>query len=605
MFRIILIVCVALGLLTSLLMFFWIRSRMGKDSLIAETYAIMKTRNTNFRRSQYLPIVLIVLILGLPIGAGVGWLSAGFYLLGAVVCYITVILFSLVSISGAVAATNSAYEGNIAQSNKISYRAGAIMGLCASSFVLSAICALLLFINIEFVTQYARFLGLGFAILASVILTNGSIYSSSFALALDSELPDEMGFIYGTSADLASSFALSAIVAIMLSKSGVFFSDVFSTFNNSTASIYPLTILAVGIVASLIVTPMYGGGSKKNLAGGSTIGCLIVGVIVSGASIYLSTELMQTSDYAIPVISGVLVALILGELQKLFSSDSKIHVGGHRADLRMSSTMPVVYRLSVGMTTTIIVGILATGALVASYLFAKIYGIALMAIGIVSTTGIIAAITWLGYITQTVSNILKRNKAVDRDDENEGEYLMIIDKLDVSFVRSSAAARSYSSIANISITIALFVAFTNLLKSSNVDILDPLILGGMIAGASIPFFLTGIISNCVRISARVINALGHDDEDGSESSIRGSYIPVILAIAIPALVAFLFGINTLLGLLIGVMLSGIYILITGNNAGEYFAYSAHAAIASLVKLILIFSIAYLPLFMKADGLLII
>lgn len=599
MLKIVTIVCVIVGLFSALFSCFWIRSKMGKGSEISDIFGLFKTRSTNFRKFQYLPVIISVVLLGLPIGAGISWVNAAVYLLGAVICFGTLMLTGAVSFWGITSASNFAIKGDVQSSLKVSYRTGSVMGLIVSCLGLIGLCSLVVLNKAEFALENATCLALGFAIVSCIVHLNGAIYSSAFELGTDSEIPDSSGHFFGTAADLMCSYVLSAVAAIVLAKQSVEIADVFATFNSITAIKFPLIILAVGIVASAVSAPIYRGRVKNNLVGGTTISCFIAAVITLVFALILSRHMLQSFNYAYAVASGLVASLLLGELLKNFSADSKIHIGGRKTDRKMDIHAPVIFNLSNGMMSTLIFGTIITGAMMVSYFFARNYGVALCAVGICSISGVSGALNWMGSISHSVYGILVKN-ANENADTAEGNY-SIIDTLDSSHVRTSVAARSYSSFGGITAALALLMCFVYNCKMDMVDILDPFILAGMAGGAAVAFFLAGITCNAIRLTSRVIYALGHDEAEGSEGSIRGNYIPVILAIAFPALVGFLFGVNALMGFLFGVFLSGAYILVSGNNSGEYFVNDGHRTLGSLIKMIIIFSICYLPLFMKVDG----
>ncbi len=605
MLKIITIVCAAAGVLIALLIAFWIRSKMGKSLDVSEIFGTLSARNKNFRKSQYLPVLITVVLIGLPIGAGIGWTRAGAYLAGAVVCFVTIMLTGRISVTGTAAASTFALSEDVSSSLKTAYRAGAVMGLVSTFVGLAGLCTLIVRNNADFAFEYASFLGLGFTMVAAMININGAIYSSSFELAANTKVPDASGLFQGTSADILSSLVLSAVAAIILAKQSVEEADVFSTFNSLTSIKFPLIVLAIGLAASAISSTFYRGTIKNNQVKGTTISCFVAAIITIISTVFLSGSMMQNYNYAFAVAAGLIASLILGEIFKRFSSESKVHIGGHKTDRKMDVHAPVVFNLANGMMSTLLFAIVLTASMMISYIFARYYGVALCAVGICCISPVSGALNWMGIISHDIYGIIdSRINGVDENSDTENEAAFDeMDMFERAYSITSVTSGSYSSLSGIYVSLALLMCFIYACNKDTVDILDPFILAGLIGGAAIPFFLAGLTGNSVRITSRVIFALGHDEE-GSEGTLRGSDLVIVLTIAFPSVVGFLLGVNALLGLLIGVVLSGSYVLVSRNNAGEYFENDAHRTLGSLIKLTMIFSICYLPLFTKVGGFLI-
>jgi K(+)-stimulated pyrophosphate-energized sodium pump len=129
------------------------------------------------------------------------------------------------------------------------------------------------------------------------------------------------------------------------------------------------------------------------------------------------------------------------------------------------------------------------------------------------------------------------------------------------------------------------------------------VFGGIIAGAAAAFLLAGMLISSVRITGRVaLRDIGRNDDDtGATSAIRGVVLPAVAAIALPVLIGLFAGPKALAGFVISSSVTGYLLVITTNNSGIHFENTAVQSLSSLLKAMAVFSVAFLPVFMKIGG----
>ena len=129
------------------------------------------------------------------------------------------------------------------------------------------------------------------------------------------------------------------------------------------------------------------------------------------------------------------------------------------------------------------------------------------------------------------------------------------------------------------------------------------VFGGIISGAAAAFLLAGMLISSVRITGRVaLRDIGrNDDETGATSAIRGAVLPAVVAIALPVLIGLFAGPNALAGFVISSAVTGYLLVVTTNNSGIHLENTAVQSMSSLLKAMAVFSVAFLPVFMKIGG----
>jgi Na+/H+-translocating membrane pyrophosphatase len=151
-----------------------------------------------------------------------------------------------------------------------------------------------------------------------------------------------------------------------------------------------------------------------------------------------------------------------------------------------------------------------------------------------------------------------------------------------------------------------FAAFSALFYAAQIDTIDLLsmrVFGGIITGACAAFILSGLLISSVRITGRVaLRDIGKNDDDtGATSALRVALLPAFIAIAFPTVVGLLAGIKALAGFIIASVVTGYVIITCINNSGMHYENTAVQSLSSLLKMMAVFSIAFIPVFMKVGG----
>ena len=592
MLRIVILVCILAAVLSALVIQTWLKSRRGHGENAARLYSIIRHRNSDFRHYQYLFVLITTAIIGVAVGLGTNWTNAAVYLVGAVICFASVLIGSASIVFGLSASAYAADTKDAPAAIRSSYRTGASYGFAVSA---AGLLLLGLFVMLPFESS-AVYLALGASTVAVFVNTGGNIYSSAYSLAVrKDDYTDVSGSFSGTGSDLIESYLLAGAAAWMLAEVGVATSGIFSTFTIEETIRFPLIIYAAGIVASVISTLFFRSGTKASSVISANVCCIITGILTAAVAFYFSVAMLQSRVYAYATASGIAAGLILAAVSRLFSSDSKLLAGHIKNDLKLGKYSPVIFNLGTGMICSIINVIVVCAALAVSINFASLYGIALCAVGLCSIAPAINAVSGLSIISGAASEITDSRYATEKFDA-------MSNLLDTVSVRSEVSSHTYRTVSFVLSSIAMLFAVSYIADKQSVNMFSMTGFSGIMAGVVCAPLLAGLIIAAVRLTGNVASNMDHsDDSESSANTLRGSAVSAIASIAMPALIGLFFGINVLIGFLAGSIISAFVLTSYITYSGQYFRNTAIISLGSLIKMMVVFSAAFITVFIRVGG----
>ena len=560
----------------------------GEPGMAEIAHAISEGADA-FLKSEYKLLLIFIAIVFAGIWLGLGSITtAGAFLVGALFSVLAGYFGMKVATRANVRTANAARTGGINEALRVAFSGGTVMGMCVVG--LGLIGASILYIITENGDVLTGF-SLGASSVALFARVGGGIYTKAADVGADlvgkveagipeddprnpaviaDNVGDNVGDVAGMGADLFESYVGSIVSAIVL---GVF------SFG-ATGAVYPLALSGLGIIASVLGTFFVRGGKNADPMKALKMGSYTSAILVAAGSVALSFVCFGSVNTSLAIICGLIVGLAIGFFTEVYTSDKYRFVKSIAEQSTTGSATNIICGLSTGMLSTCVSIILVCLGILGAYKFASLYGIALAAVGMLSTAGMTVAVDAYGPIADNAGGIAEMAGLEDsvRD---------ITDRLD-SVGNTTAAMGKGFAIGSAALTaMALFVSYAQAAELQMIDILDPFVIIGLLLGGMLPFLFSALTMSSVSKAAEsMIREVRRQFKEhagilqGTErpdyrtcvsiaatSALKEMILPGAIAIVAPLLVGFLLGPAALGGLLAGSVVTGVLMAIFMSNSG--------------------------------------
>ncbi|HNZ82044.1 MAG TPA: sodium-translocating pyrophosphatase [Sedimentibacter sp.] len=551
-----------------------------------------------FLARQYKSVSIFAIVMFIILGIAINLPTAAAFAAGAACSAFAGYFGMTVATKANVRTTNAAMTSGMGKALDIAFSGGSVMGMTVVGLgVIGTGIFWMIFKDATVVTGFS----LGASSIALFARVGGGIYTKAADVGADlvgkveagipeddprnpaviaDNVGDNVGDVAGMGADLFESYVGAIVSAITL---GVI------SFQGGDGVLFALLVSAVGIIASILGTAFVRGESNPQKA--LNMGTYASSAIVIAASFFLSKSILGSYQPFGAIIFGVFVGLIIAKITEIYTSDEYKYVKEIAAQSETGAATTIISGLSVGMRSTAFPTIVLAIGIIGAYAIAGytpegvdavrgLYGIALAAVGMLSTTGMTIAVDAYGPISDNAGGIAEMC-------ELPHEVREITDRLDAVGNTTAAIGKGFAIGSAALTALALFASYTQAVGITSISLTEPKVIAGLFIGGMLPFLFTAITMSAVGKAAfsmieevrrqfrempGVMEGTTKPDykkcvDISTQAALKEMVVPGLLAVIVPLAVGFLLGKEALGGLQAGALVTGVLMAVFMSNSG--------------------------------------
>ncbi|TAL48537.1 sodium-translocating pyrophosphatase [archaeon] len=562
-----------------------LRKKVDSQKMLDIAAAIRNGANAYLYR-QYKTLAPIVAVIAAVLYFAVNPITAVTFVAGALLSALAGYIGMNISVRANVRTTVAAKKG-LSEALNVAFRGGTVTGMVVVGLGLLGVAALY-----NYTGDVASLIGLGFgaSLISLFMRVGGGIYTKAADVGADlvgkveknipeddprnpgviaDNVGDNVGDCAGMAADLFESYVVTMIAAMLL-----------GTIFGQSGLLFPLVIGALGIFGSIAGAFFVRLGKDKNIWSALNRGIIITAAISAVLFYFVSQSLFSNS---LPVFFSALVGLVvtvaIGQITEYYTGRGTKPVREVAEAAKTGAGTNIISGLAFGLQSTAPTVVLIAGAILASYYFAGVYGIAIAALAMLSVTGMIVAVDAYGPITDNAGGIAEMSGQPEK-------VRNITDALDAVGNTTKAVTKGFAIGAAALAALSLFAAYAEASGLQVINLLDQRVVVGLFIGGALPFLFSSFTMRAVGRSAfSVVNEVRRQWKNKgimsgkvmpdyarvvditTRSALRELIAPGVLAVVAPIAIGFLLGSQALAGLLAGAIVTGFLMAVFLANAG--------------------------------------